>query len=244
MMGERFDLYYWPQIQGRGEFPRLVLEAAEADYRDVARLAEAEGGGVAAMMRLMEKAERRPFAPPFLIHGNRLVSQAAEISSYCAEQLGLAPQDESDRLFARSIALTTADLVAEAHDTHHPIGVGLYYEDQTLEARRRSQEFREERIPKFLGWFESIAAGNPQRSGWLVGERMSQADLGLFQVLEGLRYAFPRRMGSIESRYRHIWDIRNRVAQHPPVARYLTSSRRIPFNENGIFRRYPELDAS
>ena len=242
-MGERFDLYYWPQIQGRGEFPRLVLEAAEADYRDVTRLAEAEGGGVAAMKRLMDKAERRPFAPPFLIHGDRFLSQAAEISSYCAEQLGLAPEAETDRLFARSIALTTADLVAEAHDTHHPIGVGLYYEDQTAEARRRSQEFREERMPKFLGWYESIAAGNPQRSGWLVGARMSQADLGLFQIVEGLRYAFPRRMARIETRYPHALDIRHRVAQHPAVARYLMSSRRLPFNENGIFRRYPELDA-
>lgn len=243
-MGERFDLYYWPQIQGRGEFPRLVLEAAGADYRDVARLPESEGGGVSAMTRLMERAERKPFAPPFLLHGERLVSQAAEISSYCAERLGLAPDDEADRLFARSIALTTADLVTEAHDTHHPVGVGLYYEDQTGEAQRRSKEFREERMPKFLGWYESIAAGNPQRSGWLVGGRMSQADLGLFQIVEGLRYAFPHRMATIEARYPHAMDVRNRVAQQPAVARYLSSPRRIPFNENGIFRRYPELDGA
>ncbi len=241
-MTQPFDLYYWPQIQGRGEFPRLVLEAAEAPYRDVARLPESEGGGMAAMTRLMETGERPPFAPPFLVHGEVLVSQAAEISAYCAERLGLAPDGEAERLFARSVALTTADLVAEAHDTHHPVGTGLYYEDQKPEALRRAGEFRRERMPKFLGWYERVAAGNPARSGWLVGAGLTYADLGLFQVVEGLRHAFARRMAALEGEHPRVMDIHARVGAHPAVARYVGSARRIPFNESGIFRRYGELD--
>lgn len=243
-MSDMFDLYYWPQIQGRGEFPRLVLEAAGAPYRDVARLSEAEGGGIEAMMKRMEDASHPPFAPPFLVRDGRLVSQAAEISAYLGERLGLAPETEAERLFARSVALTTADLVAEAHDTHHPVGTSLYYEDQREEAVRRAGEFRAQRMPKFLGWYERVATTNPARSGWLVGPAMTYADLGLFQVVEGLRYAFLRRMAAIEGRYRLAIAIRDRVAEHPAVARYLASPRRIPFNEDGIFRHYPELDAA
>ena len=241
-MSKGFDLYYWPGIQGRGEFPRLVLEAAQAPYRDVARLPENEGGGIDAMMRVMKEATRPPFAPPFLVHGDVVVSQAAEIAAYLGERLGLAPEAEADRLFARSVALTTADLVAEAHDTHHPVGTGLYYQDQKPEALRRSQEFRRERMPKFLGWYESVIEANPARSGWLVGDTLSYADLGLFQVVEGLRYAFPRRMATVEANYPGVLEVHRRVAAHPPIARYLESPRREAFNEDGIFRRYPELD--
>ncbi|WP_182085331.1 glutathione S-transferase [Aureimonas sp. ME7] len=241
-MPERFDLYYWPTIQGRGEFPRLVLEAAEADYRDVARLSESEGGGVAAMMRILggESDRPAPFAPPFLVHGDVVVAQAAEISAYLAERLGLMPSNEADRAWARTIALTAADLVAEAHDTHHPVGTGLYYEDQKPEALRRAGEFRRERMPKFLGWYEAILARGG--SDHLVGRSLSYADFGLFQIVEGLRYAFPRRMAVLETRYPRVVALHDRVADHPPIARYLASPRRLRFNEDGIFRRYPELD--
>ncbi|WP_279480891.1 glutathione S-transferase [Aureimonas sp. SK2] len=241
-MTERFDLYYWPGLQGRGEFPRLVLEAAEAPYRDMARLDETEGGGVPAMMAILETGigGRIPFAPPFLVENGKLVAQAAEVSAWLGERLGLAPTGEADRLFARTIALTTADLVAEAHDTHHPVGTGLYYEDQKPEALRRATEFRRERMPKFLGWYERLLMANG--SGFLAGDRLTYADLGLFQIVEGLRYAFPRRMAAIETDYRRVLALRDRVAGDPPIARYLASPRRIPFNEDGIFRRYPELD--
>lgn len=243
-MSERYDLYYWPGIQGRGEFPRLVLEAAEAPYRDMARLDEAEGGGVPAMLRILETGigNHIPFAPPFLVVGDRLVAQAAAISAYLGERLGLAPDAEADRLFARAVALTTADLVAEAHDTHHPVATSLYYEDQKPEALRRAEAFRRERMPKFLGWYEWLLQMNDH--GVLVGDRLTYADLGLFQVVEGLRYAYPSRMGSIEGDYARVIALHDAVAQHPAVARYLASPRRIPFNEDGIFRHYPELDGA
>lgn len=243
-MSERYDFYYWPGIQGRGEFPRLVLEAAEAPYRDMARLDEAEGGGVPAMLRILETGigDHIPFAPPFLVVGDQLVAQAAAISAYLGERLGLAPDAEADRLFARTVALTTADLVAEAHDTHHPVATSLYYEDQKPEALRRATAFRRERMPKFLGWYEWLLQMNDH--GVLVGDRLTYADLGLFQVVEGLRYAYPRRMESIEGDYARVIALHDTVAQHPAVTRYLASPRRIPFNEDGIFRHYPELDGA
>jgi len=241
-----YDLYYWPTIPGRGEFARLVLEAGGADYRDMARLPETEGGGVAAMLRFVEGrgSHRIPFAPPFLVHGEIVISQAAEIAAYCGERLGLAPADPADRLFARSVALTTADLVAEVHDTHHPVATSLYYEDQKPEALRRAGEFRRERLPKFLGWYEALLANNPEGPDHLVGNALSHADLGLFQAVEGLRYAFPRAMAAIESAHPLVVALRDRVAAEPRLAAYLASPRRIPFNEDGIFRRYPELDGA
>ena len=234
-----FDLYYWPSIQGRGEFVRLVLEAAGADYRDVARL-EGPNCGIDAMFALMKEGVggARPLAPPFLVDGDVLVSQTAVISAYLGEKLGLAPEDEAGRLFTRSVAATTADFVAEAHDTHHPVGTALYYEDQKPEALRRASEFRDERMPKFLGWYESLIGP----SGHLVGDRLSYADLGLFQVVEGLRYAFPKRMATIEADYPKVSQLGATVAAHPNIAAYLASERRLPFSEDGIFRHYPELD--
>lgn len=240
-----YDLYYWPMIPGRGEYPRLVLEAAGVAYRDVARLPESEGGGIAAMQAFIAGKDGHlpPFAPPFLVDGDLVVSQAAEISILVGERHGLAPKGETERLFARSIALTTADLVAEAHDVHHPLGVGLYYEDQTDAARERALGFRQERLPKFLGWYERILAGNPAGSGVLVGEAISYADLGLFQTVAGLRYAFPRRMKTLAPDYPGIAALVERVAAEPRIAAYLASDRRMAFNEDGIFRHYPELDA-
>ena len=240
-----YDLYYWPMIPGRGEYPRLVLEAADVAYRDVARLPESEGGGIAAMQAFIagKGGHLPPFAPPFLVDGDRVVSQAAEISILVGERHGLAPKGEAERLFARSIALTTADLVAEAHDVHHPLGVGLYYEDQTDAARERALGFREERLPKFLGWYERILAGNPSGSGVLVGDAMTYADLGLFHTMAGLRYAFPRRMKTLAPDYPGIAALVERVAAAPRIAAYLASDRRMAFNEDGIFRNYPELDA-
>lgn len=237
------DLYYWPEIPGRGEFPRLVLEAARAPYRDVARLSPDEGGGVEAMIAFMEgQGGQRfvPLAPPFLVDGEVLVSQAGIIAAYLGEKLGLAPESEADRHFARSVALTTADAVAEAHDVHHPIGVGLYYESQKPEAARRAAEFRAERMPKFLDWYEQLIDRNG--SGWVVGGAMTYVDLGLFQFIEGLRYAFPRRMAALASTMPGVVAMTARVAAEPAVAAYLRSDRRLAFNKNGIFRHYPELD--
>lgn len=235
-----YELFYWPQIQGRGEFVRLALEQAGAPYVDVAR-EEGPGRGVPVLMALLETSDRhRPFAPPILRDGEVLVAQTAAILFYLGPRLGLAPSDEAGRLWAHQVQLTLADLVAEAHDLHHPIGPGLYYEDQKPEAERRADGFREERIPKYLGWLESLLARSD--SGWLAGSALSYADLSAFQVVEGLSYALPHAAAKALGETPRLQALARRVRALPHIAAYLESPRRIPFNESGIFRRYPELD--
>jgi glutathione S-transferase len=239
----RYELYYWPTIQGRGEFVRLALEDAGAEYVDVAR----RPGGIRAMMRFLDgKAPGLlPFGPPFLKAGNLVIAQTANILAWLGPRLSLVPRDEASRLAAHQLQLTIADLVAEVHDTHHPIASTLYYEDQRREARRRAPLFLRERIPKFLGFFEQVLARNRRSRGkHLVGARASYVDLSLFQLVEGLRYAFPRAMSRMLPRYPRVAALRDRVTARPRLARYLASKRRIPFNEEGIFRHYPELDAA
>ncbi|MBO0661582.1 glutathione S-transferase [Jiella sp. MQZ9-1] len=238
-----YDLYYWPFIPGRGEYVRLVLEAAEAPYRDVARLDPAQGGGPDAMLAMIkDAAPHRPLAPPFLVADDVTLSQTAVIVAWLGERHGLAPDLEADRLFARAIAMTTADFVDETHDTHHPLGVDRYYEEQTEAAAARAKSFREARMPKFLGWYEALLAANSAGDTALVSNRLSYADLGLFQSILGLRYAFPRRMASLMPSHPRIAALCERVAAHPNVKAYLDSPRRLAFNEDGIFRHYPELD--
>ena len=236
----RYELYYWSSIQGRGEFVRLALEEADADYVDVAR----QPGGEAEMMRLMESEEvRRPsFAPPFLKAGALLIGQTADILLYLGGQHGLAPVAEAGRLWVHQLQLTIADLVDEAHDTHHPIASSLYYEDQRNEALARAADFRRSRMPKYLGYFERVLTRNNARGGHLVGARLSYPDLSLFQVVAGLRYAFPRAMAALEPNYPRVVALHDRIAARPRIAAYLGSDRRIPFNRHGIFRHYPELD--
>ena len=236
----RYELYYWPGIQGRGEFVRLALEEAGAAYSDVAR----GKGGMAKMESLLESKRLKtpPFAPPFLKAGNLIIAQTANILLYLGEKHGLTPKNESGRLFVHQLQLTLADLVAEAHDVHHPIASDLYYEDQKREAKRAAEHFISERIPKFLGYFEVILKCGGKRATYLVGARVSYADLSLFQVVEGLRYAFPKAMKRTERKLPRVVALRDRIAERPRIAAYLASSRRIGFNENGIFRHYPELD--
>jgi glutathione S-transferase len=236
-----YELHYWPTIQGRGEFVRLALEDAGARYRDVARGARVEGGGEAALMARMQKLARPPFAPPFLVDGDLVIGQTANILLYLGPRLGLAPEDEADRLWVNQIQLTIADLVGEAHDTHHPIDVGAYYEDQKAEARRRAEGFRKHRIPKFLAWFETLLEAQGD-DAWLVGDRASYADLSLFQGVEGLSYAFPKTMAEATRAAPRVMALADRVRVRPNISAYLASPRRVAFNEQGIFRRYPELD--
>lgn len=235
-----YELYYWPEIQGRGEFVRLAFEEADCPYVDVAR----QPDGVRKMMRLMNGAgvAHPPFAPPFLKDGELLIGQTAAILLHLGPRLGLAPEDEDERLWAHQIQLTLADLVVEAHDTHHPLGADLYYEDQKPEAARRAAGFRETRIPRFLGWLETILERNPKGDAWLVGDALTYCDLSLFQTAEGLAYAFPQAMKRALSEAPRVKAVHDRVAQRPRLKAYLQSDRRIPFNEEGIFRRYPELD--
>ncbi|HEY4119730.1 MAG TPA: glutathione S-transferase family protein [Byssovorax sp.] len=238
----RHELFYWPSIQGRGEFVRLALEEAGADYVDVARLPVEEGGGVAAIQRFLKGHEdgALPFAPPFLRVAGVVVAQTASILAFLGPRLGLVPDDDASRAAALQLSLTVADVAAEVHDTHHPVATALYYEDQKPEAKRRAEGFVTQRLPKYLGYFERVLA----RTGkGLVGPSLTYADLGLFQLVEGLRYAFPRAMDNVEHAAPRVVTLHEQVAKRPRVAAYLASPRRVPFNEDGIFRRYPELDA-
>ncbi len=240
----RYELYYWPHIQGRGEFIRLALEEGAADYVDVARLPESEGGGRPAVQRMLEKAAdgRTPFAPPILKAGKLVISQTANILLFLGPRLGLAPKTEAGRLWTHQLQLVIADLVVEAHDTHHPVAKSFYYEDQKPEALRRAENFRSLRLPKFLGYFERVLKENPAGDRHLVGKSLTYADLSMFQLLAGLEYAFPRALARLKSSHPKLIALRQRVMERPRIAAYLASPRRIPFNLLGIFRHYSELD--
>lgn len=232
----RYQLFYWPGIQGRGEFVRLALEDAGAAYDDVAR----GKGGADKMMAMMKDDKKPPFAPPFLKSGKLVIAQVANILFYLGPRLNLAPKDEGARLWLNALQLTVTDFVKEVHDTHHPVGTGLYYEDQKPEAQRYASGFLDERAPKYLGYFERVIdkSGGP----YLLGRRISYSDLSLFQLVEGMRYAFPKGMKRIEKKLPKVVAVRDRVAARPGIGAYLASERRIAFNEDGIFRKYPELD--
>jgi len=237
----RYELYYWPEIQGRGEFVRLALEEAGAPYVDVARLPKR---GIAALMRFLESrsTEQPPFAPPFLKAGDLVIAQTANILLFLGPRLGLVPKSEASRLWAHQLQLTIADWVAEVHDTHHPISGGLYYEQQKPEAKRRSADFRAERLPKFLDYFERVLKRNPKGTDYLVGKAVSYVDLSMFQMIAGLRYAFPAAMARLEPKYPRLVALHDRVSARPRIAAYLKSARRLPFNQQDIFRHYPDLD--
>jgi glutathione S-transferase len=238
----RYQLYYWPGIQGRGEFVRLALEAGGADYLDVARMPARRGGGVPALLQAMEDeaVKRPPFAPPYLRAGKLLIAQTANILQFLGPRLRLAPRDHSARIWAHQLQLTVADLVDEVHDTHHPIASSLYYSQQKTEARRRARYLTGERIPKYLDYFERVLAAN--RGAYAVGRTVSYVDLSLFQLLAGLRYAYPRTLRRLEPGLPRLVALHERVCALPRIAAYLASPRRIALNEEGIFRHYPELD--
>lgn len=240
-----YRLYYWPGIQGRGEFVRLVLEGAGASYVDVARLPEGEGGGAAAIVDVLQRNDigTPTYAPPILQEGKLFIAQTATICRYVAERHGLAPEAADDRLRADALQLTIADFVDEIHDTHHPIAGALYYEEQKPEAARRTAVFLDQRLSKYLGYFERVLAQNAaSEARWLVGVDCTCVDLSLFQVIAGLEYAFPNAMRARKSEQSRVIELHARVADRPNIAAYLASDRRIPFNEHGIFRHYPELD--
>src|SRR5215475_10578676 len=229
----RYELYYWPEIQGRGEFVRLALEDAGADYVDVARLPQRSGGGVPALLRLLEDRLRKrpPFAPPFLKAGRLIIAQTANILLYLGPRLGLAPKDEASRIWIHQLQLTVADWVGEVHDSHHPISGGLYYEEQKREAKRRVADFKDERLPKFLGYFEQVLERNPPGSHYIAGKAVTYVDLSLFQMIAGLRYAFPRALARLEPEHPRLIALHDRVAARPRLATYLSSKRRLPFNQ-------------
>jgi glutathione S-transferase len=229
-----YELYYWTGLQGRGEFVRLCLEDAGAAYTDVARI---KGDDVIMPFLDGEHEGALPFAPPFLKSGRLIIAQVANILQYLGPRHGLVPESEAKRLHAHQLELTITDLVAEVHDTHHPVASELYYEDQKAEAKKRSKDFRENRIPKFLDYFEKAV----ERGGGKFPLREhSYVDLSLFQIMAGLEYAFPKAMA--KQNVPLLRDLKKRVEDRPKLAAYLASERRIPFNTSGIFRHYPELD--
>jgi glutathione S-transferase len=234
----RYQLYYWSGIQGRGEFVRLALEDAGAEYVDVAR-----DLGDATIMPFLEgeRVGALPFAPPFLRAGRTVIAQTAAILLYLAPQLKLVPAGSTAQLYAHQLQLTIADLVAEVHDTHHPIASGLYYEDQRAAARQRAEDFRQHRLPKYLNYFENVLI---RSNGRHALPKHSYVDLSLFQIMSGLDYAFPHAMRRLRRKRPHLCELANRVAERPQLAAYLASPRRLAFNEDGIFRHYPELDAA
>ena len=239
-----YELYYWPGIQGRGEFVRLALEEAAAPYVDVALVPASAGGGEPAIKAWLQgnDVKRPPFAPPFLRAGQQLIGQTANILLYLGARHDLAPRDAAAALWAHQLQLTIADFVAEIHDTHHPLGSSLYYEQQKAAARRRAREFIANRLPKFLGYFERVIERNARSGRWMVGRRLGYVDLSMAQVVAGLRYAFPKASGKALRSCRRLCDLHDRVFARPRIARYVASGRRLAFNNDDVFRRYPELE--
>ncbi len=237
----RYELYYQPSIQGRGEFVRLALEDASADYVDVAR---DPNFGRPGIMKFLEdpSLEHPPFAPPFLRAGKLLISQTANILQVLAPRLSLVPKSEMSRLWAHQLQLTIADWLYETGRTHHPIANALYYEEQIPEAKKRAAHFTASRMPKFLGYFEKILQRNAKGGDFIFGKKVSYVDLSLFQMIEGLRYAFPRTMARLEPQHPRLIVLHDRVMARPRITAYLSSPRRLPFNQQGIFRHYPELE--
>lgn len=232
-----YQLYYWPTIQGRGEFVRLALEEAQAPYDDVAR----GDGGIDKLMHKMRHGAHPAFAPPFLVVGGHTIGQVATILQFLGDTHGLAPRAPAARLWVNQLQLTIADIVAEVHDTHHPLSVAWTYEQQMAAAAQRAAAFVDARMPKFFDYFEGVL--EQKGSGdWLLGKQVSYADLSLFQLLEGVRYAFPKAMARLEPDYPQLQALREKVAERPRIAAYLASPRRLPFSEEGIFRHYAQLD--
>jgi glutathione S-transferase len=241
-----YELHYWPSIQGRGEFIRLAFEEAGVEYVDVARLPAEQGGGEKALMAFLRDPAHAlpPFAPPVLKTGPLVIAQTANILLFLGPRLGLVPSDEASRLQVNQLQMTLADFADEAHDTHHPIAVSLYYEDQKPEAKRRAADFVAERIPKFLRYFERVIAHNERGQGrHLVGSELSYADLSMAQVLWWLGYAFPNALARMQREIPRLCELRAHVEARPRIAAYLASDRRLPFNEDDLLRHYPELDA-
>jgi glutathione S-transferase len=238
-----YELYYWPGIQGRGEYVRLALEYADATYVDIALVPEKQGGGVPALEKFLNGrgVQRPPFAPPFLKSGRLLIGQAANILLYLGERLNIAPRDEGGRLWTHQLQLTVADFIVEAHDTHHPIGGSLYYEDQKAEAKRRAAEFLAHRVPKFFGYFERVLARNRGGPG-MVGRNLTYADLSLAQAVAGVQYAFPKAMRKALSKHKRLLALEEFVFSRPRIERYVKSDRRLAFNDDDLYRHYPELD--
>ena len=250
-----YELLYWPEIPGRGEFIRLAFEATGTSYKDVANESKDGINAVLAAKAddLTIDSDGNPpaFAPPALRilgegkEGKTLVLyQTPAILSYLGDKLGLAGEDEVEKHWILSHTLTALDLNNEAHDTHHPVAVAKYYEDQKEEALKKATDFRENRLPKFFSFFERVLKGNDEngQGKYLVGSKLSYADTTVWHVLNGLKFAFPKELEAREKEFPTLFGtFYPSVQEQSGLKDYLSSDRRKPYSM-GIFRHYPELD--
>jgi glutathione S-transferase len=230
-----YQLWYWPSIPGRGEFVRLALEAAEIEYEDMAR----EKGAEALIADLQGRRGIRPFAPPYLVDGELCIGQTAHVLAFLADRHDFGAGELEVDLQLIQLQLDITDIVAEVHNVHHPVAAALYYQDQMDAAYEAAQHFRDQRLPKYLDHFEAALEENG--GPCVLGDRWTHVDTSLFQMMEGLDYMFPNRMRELD--YPRLELCRQAVMEIEGVEQYLASDRRLPFNEDGIFRFYPELDS-
>ncbi|SMY24333.1 unnamed protein product [Zymoseptoria tritici ST99CH_1A5] len=253
MSQPKYEILYHPGIPGRGEFIRLAFEVTGTPYTDIAN---SQKDGYATVQKTCmnttstasEGSNPPMFAPPALRipgagkNGEALViAQTSNILLYLSEKLSLLPEgDENGKYFVNQLVLTALDLNNEIHDTHHPIGPSLYYEDQKDASLLKAKDVRENRIPKFLSYFERVLKGNGDGK-YLVGERVTTADVTVWQVLDGLQFAFPKEMAVRRKEFEALFKWYEGFKEEKGLKAYLGSERRLPYSQ-GVFRYYPELD--
>lgn len=248
-----YKLLYHPGLPGRGEYIRLAFEATSTPYTDVSNTSQAGIGevyGTLSPQSLGEGLNPPKFAPPMLRVGGAgpngsdlLISQTSNVLLYLGRKLGLSGESEAEGYWVNEVVLTGLDFCNDCHDTHHPIATGMFYEDQKDEALKKASDFRENRIPKFLGYFERVLRGNGARAQgkYLVGKGLTAADLVVWQVVDGVRYAFPKEMEARMKEFEGVWEFYESLKGESWLEEYLASERRLKYGD-GIFRYYKELD--
>ncbi|KAM0264933.1 hypothetical protein ACHAQJ_000449 [Trichoderma viride] len=242
-----YELIYWPGIPGRGEVVRLLFEETGTPYTDTAKGKKAVPTllSYTAAKNVGDETNPPLFAPPVLKHGDLVINQLPNILLYLAPKLGLAPTSGDGVYHLNEIALTILDgFLNEVHETHHPIDTAQYYEVQKEEAKKRSKAFREERLPKFLGYVQRVLDGKRSgEGGWLYGGELTYVDLVLFQCLDGTKYAFPKAVEKFREggEYDGVFKLYDAVKERPNIKAYLESERRVAYAD-GIWRHYPELE--
>lgn len=230
-------------IKGIGHPPSFavpVLEVADAPLlHDLA----SQGSSTAAKLPKNTSTEdiSTSRSAPHHPTSSSFISQTPAILAYLAPILGLdgvprvGEEDNSSRVAVNirraqvnALTSTVLDLNNEAHDVHHPISVSSYYEDQQHEAKLRAEDFRSHRVPKFFKYFNLTMESNPSRSGYLLGSTLTIADLALFQVVDGLQFAFPKYMDGLSKgeHYKHVFALHDKVKHLEKVREYLSSNRR------------------
>lgn len=239
---KEFTLYYWAGLPGRGEFVRLALEFAGADYWDICRDPNNQEDPFQSILRKLESPDVFPpvFAPPILEHNGKFIAQTANVLDYLANIFPIGGGDSESKRASLQVQLTIADFLTEIHNTHHPISASLYFEDQVEEAKKASKVFLNDRIWKWMKFWNSMV--NSSKGDFLLGKEILYVDLSFFQVLGGLIYAFPLFMSGLEKEFPKLFRHFERISMNSKLKSYLESDRRLFYNRTGLFRHYPELD--